>query len=127
MKGLDIKEYNGKGYFRLINNAKWTLAIINWAPHLEESNFCDMERHILTDEVFVLLQGSATLIIGENAERVEMEPLKYYNVRAGIWHHILVSKDASVLVAENANTSKDNTDYINITTGEIFHKHPESR
>lgn len=125
MKGLDILEHEGTEYRRLVNNAKWTLASLNWAPRFEEKNIVDLERHNLTDEVFVLLQGKATLLMGEKAERVEMEPLKYYNVRAGIWHNIFVSKDARVLVAENANTSKDNTEYLDLATGKVFRKLPE--
>jgi len=124
MKGLDVLEHAGQEYLRLVNNAKWTLASLNWAPRFDEANLVELERHNLTDETFVLLQGKATLLIGEKAERVEMEPLKYYNVRAGIWHHIVVSKDARVLVAENADTSKDNTDYMTLATGKVFRKRP---
>ena len=125
MKGLDILEHCGIEYRRLVNNAKWTLASLNWAPRFDESNVCELEKHNLTDETFVLLNGKATLLVGEKADRVEMEPLKYYNVRAGIWHHIIVSEDARVLVAENANTSKDNTEYLSLATGEVFRKYPE--
>ena len=125
MKGLDILEHSGIEYRRLVNNAKWTLASLNWAPRFDESNVCELERHNLTDETFVLLHGKANLLVGEKADRIEMEPLKYYNVRAGIWHHIIVSEDARVLVAENANTSKDNTEYLSLATGEVFRKYPE--
>ena len=124
MNGLDILEHGGTEYRRLVNNARWTLASLNWAPRFDEGNIVDLERHILTDETFVLLQGKATLLLGEKAGRVEMEPLKYYNVRAGIWHNIVVSRDARVLVAENANTSKDNTEYLSLETGEVFRKRP---
>lgn len=125
MKGLDILDYSGEGYKRLVNNGKWTFAGLNWAPRFDEKNLVDLERHNLTDEIFVLVQGKATLIIGEECERVEMEPLKYYNVRAGIWHNIVVSEDARVLIMESSNTSKDNTDYYLLSTGEVFKKYPE--
>lgn len=125
MNGLDILQHNGTEYHRLVSNSKWTLASLNWAPRFDESNIVELERHKLSDETFVLLQGKATLLLGEAAERVEMEPLKYYNVRAGIWHHIIVSKDARVLVAENANTSKDNTDYLSLSSGKTFRKYPQ--
>ena len=125
MIGLDILEHDGTEYRRLVNNARWTLASLNWAPRFDEKNLVEMERHNLTDEVFVLLQGKAALLVGDRAERVEMEPLKYYNVRAGIWHHIIVSKDARVLVAENANTSKDNTEYLSLDNRKIYRKYPE--
>ena len=124
MKGLDILEHSGEEYLRLVNNAKWTLACLNWAPRFDEANLCELERHNRTDETFVLLCGSATLLVGPEAERIEMQPLKYYNVRAGIWHHILVSKDARVLIAENADTSKDNTEYMSLKTGEVYSKRP---
>ncbi len=124
MDGLDILEHGGTEYRRLVNNARWTLASLNWAPRFDEANLAELERHNRTDETFVLLHGKATLLLGEKAQRVEMEPLKYYNVRAGIWHHILVSRDARVLVAENADTSKDNTEYLSLATGKVFRKRP---
>ena len=124
MDGVDILEHTGGEYRRLVSNAKWTLASLNYAPRFDEKNIVDLERHNLTDEAFVLLAGQATLLVGEGPERVKMEPLKVYNVRAGIWHGIFVSKNARVLVAENANTSKDNTDYLDIKTGEVFRKRP---
>ena len=39
-----------------------------------------------------------------------MEPCKIYNVPQGTWHHIVVSEDVAVLVVENSDISKDNTD-----------------
>lgn len=125
MKGLDILEYEGSGYQRLANNGKWTFAGLNWAPRFDEKNLVDLERHLLTDEIFVLVKGKATLVMGEKCERIEMEPLKYYNVRAGIWHNIVVSEDARVLITESSNTSKDNTEYLSLSTGEVFRKLPE--
>ena len=124
MNGVDILEHAGGEYRRLVSNAKWTLASLNYAPRFDEKNIVDLERHNLTDETFVLLAGKATLLVGEGAERVKMEPLKLYNVRAGVWHNIFVSKDARVLVAENANTSKDNTDYLDLESGNVFRKRP---
>ena len=124
MNGIDILEHSGEGYRRLVANAKWTLAGLNYAPRFDAENLAELERHNRTDETFVLLAGQATLLVGEKAARVPMEPLKLYNVRAGQWHHILVSPDARVLVAENADTSKDNTDYLDLATGRIFRKRP---
>ena len=124
MNGLDTLEYSGEGYSRIVSGAKWAVAALNYASRFDERNIVELERHNLTDETFVLLSGKATLIVGEKAERVEMEPLKFYNVRAGAWHNIFVSHDARVLVAENADTSKANTDYLDMKTGHIAKKHP---
>jgi len=124
MDGLDILEYEGENYSRLVSGAKWTVAALNYAPRFDEANIVDLERHILTDESFVLLAGEATLLVGEKAERVKMEPLKVYNVRAGAWHNIFVSPDARVLVIENADTSKDNTEYFDLAKRCVFRKRP---
>ncbi|MBQ6136586.1 MAG: MBL fold metallo-hydrolase [Kiritimatiellae bacterium] len=124
MKGLDVLEYSGGGYARVVNGAKWTVAALNYAERFDEKNIVDLERHVLTDEAFVLLAGEATLLVGEKAERIKMEPLKVYNVRAGAWHNIFVSRDARVLVVENADTSKDNTEYRDLKTGNVFRRRP---
>ena len=124
INSLDVLEYDGEGYSRVVNGAKWTVAALNYADRFDERNIADLERHNLTDETFVLLSGEATLLVGEDAERVKMEPLKFYNIRAGAWHNIIVSPGARVLVAEHSDTSKDNTDYLDLKTHRVFRKHP---
>lgn len=78
------------------------------------ATLCGMERHTETEEVFVLLAGEA-ILYGQRSEnmpieKTPMEPLTVYCVPRGVWHHITVSRDASVLVMENRNTSKENTE-----------------
>ena len=124
MNGLDILEYAGDGYSRVVNGAKWTVAALNYAPRFDADNITELERHNLTDETFVLLSGEATLLVGEDGRRVKMAPLKFYNVRAGAWHNIMVKPGTRVLVAENSDTSKDNTEYLDIKTRRVFCKRP---
>ena len=112
---MKICEYADEGYHRLVENPAWTVAVINYAPRFDAVNFVRMERHMKTDEVFVLLSGHATLVVGETMERVEMEPTKVYTMECGEWHHILVARDARVLVVENADTSPANTEYRDVT------------
>jgi hypothetical protein len=40
-----------------------------------------------------------------------MLPGKIYNVKRGIWHAVVLSRDGSVLIVENRNTSKENSNY----------------
>ncbi len=112
MEGLDILDYTGEGYKKVMSFGAWRVAYLNYAPRFDRDYFTKLERHNLTDEVFVLVNGSASLFIGEKMEKVPMEPLKIYNVRAGTYHAIDVSRDARVLVVENEDTSPDNTDFI---------------
>ena len=53
MHGLDILETGGEGYRRIVNNAKWTLATLNYAERFDERNLSALERHNATDETFV--------------------------------------------------------------------------
>ena len=109
--GIDIVEHVGEGYARVVDGPKWTVAELNHADRFDEQKMSYLERHNLTDETFVLFAGEATLLIGENAERVPLEPLKCYNVKASVWHNIIVPPGARVLVVENSDTSRENTDY----------------
>ena len=111
---MEIFEYDGEGYKRMIDGPKWTVASLNYAARFDEANFEKLERHLLTDETFVLLCGEATLVVGEDCERVPMEPTKAYNVKAGEWHHIFVKPGTRVLVVENSDTSKANTEYRSV-------------
>ena len=84
----------------------WKIGMLRYNERF--SRFGELERHLLTDEVFVLMSGKATLYTDH--ETVEMEPCSVYTVPVGVWHHIVVSEDASVIVVENRNTSIENTE-----------------
>lgn len=115
MNGLEITEYSGEGYKPMIHFNNWRVAILRDAPRFRPSKEVRLERHMLTDEVFVLLTGKATLLMGETGEEVPMEPCKLYNVKQEAWHHIWVSPEASVLIVENDDTGLDNSEYLYIT------------
>ena len=109
-EGLEIFEYNGEGYNRTMHYGEWRVAILNYAEPFDEEKAKYMERHFFTDEVFVLLSGKAKLVIGLDKQPAKLESGKLYNVKAGVWHQIFVSKDAKVLVIENHNTSVENSE-----------------
>lgn len=111
---MKIGEYEGEGCRRLIDGPSWTVAVINYAPRFDAANFVRMERHLRTDEVFVLISGKATLVVGDSANLLEMEPAKAYTIESGEWHHVFVSRDAKLLVVENSDTSPANTEYRNV-------------
>lgn len=114
MPGIEIMEYKGEGYSPLVRYDSWRVAIANYAERFSERKNIYLERHLETDEVFVLLKGSCILLIGENIERIQLELCKTYNVKKGTWHNMFLSKDASVMIIENDNTCKENTEYMEI-------------
>ena len=107
---LDIYEYDGAGYEPTMNFGEWRVALMNYADSLAKMG--KYERHLLTDEVFVLLEGKATLIVGESKTEYKMEKFKIYNVKRGIWHGTVMSPDAKLLIVENHNTTADNSEKI---------------
>lgn len=111
--GLEIFENTAPGYERTMHYGAWRVAILNWAEKFDESSNFPPERHMLTDEVFVLLGGSAALEIGERCDRVDLELGKIYNVRAGIWHRVRCSRDGKLLIVEEHSTCLDNSEYLN--------------
>jgi len=40
-----------------------------------------------------------------------MGPGKIYNVKQNVWHSVVLSRDGSVLIIENQDTARMNTDY----------------
>ena len=87
-------------------NDRWKVAYLGYCERF--GSLTGMERHLQTDEVFVLLRGEATLYVED--ERFPMEQGTVYNVKKGEWHHIVVSHDAAVLVVENSDTAPHNTE-----------------
>jgi ureidoglycolate hydrolase len=124
-KLLELRKYLGEGYKPLIDFGSWRVAILRWGPGSQVEAIEDMERHTQTDEVFVLLEGWATLLIGGNQGQVdeiqasEMESGLLYNVKQNTWHNVLLSRDASILIVENRDTGKDNSEFCQLTAEQI--------
>lgn len=107
--------YNGEDFKAVISSNGWKIGLLKYSERF--SSLCVWERHLKTDEVFVLLSGSATLYIKDengNIEKTAMENGIIYNVPSNEWHHIVVSPDATVMVVENSDTSKENTEKVTI-------------
>ncbi len=119
---LQIQDYDGIGFKPLVTFGNWRVAILRYSDDIHPGNNRTMERHTETDEVFVLTKGRGALIIGGNGLQVDeiypqtMEPGKIYNVRRNTWHTILLSRDASVLIVENRDTGKQNSEFTSLSS-----------
>ena len=118
---MEIREYSGGGYRPLIDYGAWRVAILRWDKSMLPEKLEYMERHMQTDEVFVLLNGQATLILGGNLSKVEsvyqqvMENGKLYNVKRNTWHTVMLSRDATILIVENQDTGQENSEHSKMT------------
>lgn len=119
MKYYDIYEFNGIGYEKLFHHRDWRVAVLNYIEELEIEELKYMEAHHLTDEVFVLLEGSCHLFFAEvdkdeikSISALELKKHKVYKIPAGIYHTHTLSHDAKLLIIEEENTSDDNSPRI---------------
>jgi ureidoglycolate hydrolase len=102
------KEENG--YHPFFIRAQWQVAQLNYLPSLCFSCIEQLERHTLTDEIFVLTKGQAVLV-GATIEQdqvsfecVLMEQGVTYNIPVNRWHAIAMSEDAQVIIVEKNDT-----------------------
>ena len=109
---IEVKENpkNGNGFDTLHAFEGWKVAFITHAEQYGELKL--VKRHTKTDEAFVLVMGTATLYTADGDEplvETKMEKEKLYVVQKNTWHHLQVSKDALLIVVENSDTTKENT------------------
>lgn len=114
---MEISSFNGEGYMPLISYNGWRVALINYCDRLKENKISKIERHLKTDEVFILLQGEANLYIGLNLTKYPMEKGKLYNVKCGEWHCVSMSENAKIAVIENDDTGERNSEYYILEEG----------
>ena len=111
MKDIEIFEHEGAGYFPSLAFESWLVALANFGEHFDRERYNYLEMHLETDEAFVLLHGEATLVTGKDFSETPLQPCKIYNVKKGSWHALLMNEDSKVLIVENRNTSKENSEY----------------
>jgi len=104
--GLSVRGWDGAGYKPVVQFGAWCFAELNHAEKFRAENLKRHERHLKTDETFVLVEGEATLLIGKELKPVKMEKFRFYNVKAGTWHQINTIPGTRVLIVENADVDE---------------------
>jgi ureidoglycolate hydrolase len=118
---LEVYSYNEEGFKPLVVYKSWRVAVLNYIDELEPENIRRVERHPETDEVFVLMRGEGVLFVGEGEPEVKklysqaMKQGVIYNVKPHTWHTIELTRDASVLIVENADTGEKNSQYSDLS------------
>lgn len=103
---IRIGAHKDGGFGVVAEYGEWKVGLLRYNERF--SRLGEMELHLLTDEVFILSEGKATLYTDK--ETVRMEQNVAYTVPAAVWHHIVVDETATVIVVENRNTSIENTE-----------------
>lgn len=118
---IRILRHQVEGFSRLYENKNWTVAWKTAAPSNSREAVTKLERHNKTDEIFILLSGNAVMMEGnveagavtKLAER-RMEQGCIYLIPKGTWHNTWMEPGAVFAMVENADTSYENTDLVEI-------------
>mgnify|MGYP000172863078 FL=1 len=84
-----------------------------------------VDKHLNTDEAFILKVGVALLIAADvegdivDFEIVNMKQGVLYNIPKGVWHNIALSHDAEVFIVENSYTHESDFEYHYLTEQQI--------
>jgi ureidoglycolate hydrolase len=98
----------------------WRIAMLRHSIATDVNNIYQVERHNLTNEVFILTAGKADLIVCENGDtpgRLYIFSMKQnvaYNIHPSVWHHVILSAEAHIIIFEKANTTRDNSNYYKL-------------
>jgi hypothetical protein len=117
---IEAHVHTGEGFRPLVFFNSWRVATLNYIDEIDPARIDRLERHLETDEIFVLLHGRGILFLAGGEEDVDefhiqvMEPGIVYNVKQRSWHTVVLSRDASVLIVENADTNEQNSQYLRL-------------
>jgi mannose-6-phosphate isomerase-like protein (cupin superfamily) len=112
--------YDGIGYNPVLIREGWQVAILNYLSGHGMNEIDKLEVHNKTDEVFILLRGTAILIVRKPGaetliyELVNMERGQIYNIPKGCWHNIAMDEEARLIIVENDNTHKNDVSYLSL-------------
>ena len=118
---IEIHSHDDAGFKRMVEYKAWVAALLNDCEMYTPEKVSYFQKHMLTDEVFILLSGKCTLFEagdGEHPGRITpcpLEPMKLYNVKAGVWHTHLLAPGTKVVVVENSDTGLANSPIEDLT------------
>ena len=121
MNLIETYRFDRSGYNPFLIKEGWQVAQLNYMPEQDLLNITKMDKHLLTDEVFVLLKGTAILIAAtENNSEFKFECVKMqtgitYNIPVNQWHNIAMDKGSEVIIFEKDKTHLGDFEYQQIS------------
>lgn len=115
MDNLQIFTHDDPGYKPQVDFGSWRVALLNACTMYLPEHITYFDRHLETDEVFILLGGSCGILLGgqgkkpENTSCIWLCPGKIYNVPAGTWHTLFMMPGGKLAVIENRDTGVANS------------------
>lgn len=120
MNTLERYEIKESGYHPFLIRDGWQVAQLNYDINQKVENTKRLDVHNHTDEVFILLKGTAVLItatINDNQPQFGLELMKpgiTYNIPQKTWHNIAMEKGCSVIIVEKSNTHVNDFEFFQL-------------
>ena len=122
---VEIGSFFGQGYRPVLDFHGWRVAMLRHADTVSPEAFHRVERHRETNEVFILTAGRADLIVcdgGDEPGEAFVTPMELnvaYNIGRAVWHQVVMSPDAHIVLVERTDTSVENSDYAELPVDRI--------
>jgi ureidoglycolate hydrolase len=122
---LGVGQFFEEGYQPVLDFHGWRVAMLRYGEAVDAQHLHQVERHRNTNEVFIVTAGEADLILcaaGNVPGEAYVFPMKHnvaYNIPDYGWHHVLMSKDAHIILFERTETSAETSDYAKLTATQV--------
>jgi ureidoglycolate hydrolase len=122
---VEIGSFFAEGYRPVLDFHGWRVAMLRSIDGVQPEAFSRVERHRETNEVFILTAGQADLIVCDGdtppgeAFVASMEHNVAYNIGQYVWHNVVMSPDAHIILFERTGTGDDNSDFADLSPEQI--------
>lgn len=122
---VEIGEYFGVGFQPVLNFEGWRVAMKRYGENTHPAKFHSVDRHNETNEVFILTEGRAEMLLmegGNSPTQFHLFPMELnvaYSVQQSAWHHVFMAENAHIIVFERSNTSRENSDQFELDADTI--------
>lgn len=120
-----VAQHFGTGFAPVMDFSGWRVAVSRRNPAVSPGDFRRVQRHNETNEVFILTQGQAQMVVMEgdtpptHPHVFTLEPNVVYNVQQGVWHGGFLSEDAHIIIFERTDTGAHNSDTFELDDATI--------
>lgn len=101
------------GYLPVLKNDHYLCAYITHADNHAYGKVSKVERHLTSQEIFLLLKGKGTLLTADpDFTETHIDHLEVgvpFCVDAGVWHYLALSEDALLFLIENNDVNAQNS------------------
>lgn len=103
----------------------WIVAMLRYCIDVSQDKFHHVERHQTSNEVFIATAGYADLIVFDGTDKptigyvIPMELNVAYNIPSLVWHWVILSPDAHIILVERSDTTDYTTDYTELTAIQV--------